>query len=84
MLTCREFDKFMVALLENDLPLTQKLVCWLHVSMCKECRNYVRQYQQTISLGKKAFEMADEPVPESVPDELIRAALARCKNARSK
>ena len=81
MLTCKEFDEFMVDYLGDGLPVWQKFMCWLHVKMCRECAYFVREYQRTIDLGKAAFDDLDNQVPDSVPEELIKAALAhRRKN----
>lgn len=77
MLTCKEFDDFMVDYLDQRLPVWQKFMCWLHVKMCRECAEFVRDYHRTLALGKTAFDDPDEPVPDSVPDELVKAALAR-------
>ena len=79
MLTCKEFDDFMVDYLEQGLPVWQKFMCWLHVKMCSECAIFARQYNRTIALGKKAFDVPDDPVPDSIPDELVKAALAHRK-----
>ena len=76
MLTCKEFDEFMVDYLGDGLPVWQKFMCWLHVKMCRECAHFVREYQRTIELGQTAFVDLDDQVPDSVPEELIEAALA--------
>ncbi len=81
MLTCKEFDDFMVDYLDQGLPVWQKFMCWLHVKMCRECAHFVREYQRTIALGKMAYDDPDEPLPDSVPEELIEAALAH-RNTR--
>ncbi len=80
MLTCREFDDFMVDYLGDGLPAWQKFVCWLHVKVCRECTHFVREYQRTIALGKTAFDDLDDQVPDAVPEELIKAALAHRRN----
>lgn len=76
MLTCKEFDEFMIDYLEGGLPVWQKYMCWLHVKMCRECAYFIRQYQRVIALGQSAFDSADEPVPDSVPEDLVKAAIA--------
>lgn len=76
MLTCKEFDEFMVDYLDQGLPVWQKFTCWLHVKMCGECTNFVREYHRIIALGKMAYDDPDEAVPDSVPEELVKAALA--------
>lgn len=83
MLTCKEFDDFMVDFFEHELPLRQKVSCWIHLKMCRDCSKFVRQYQQTIELGKQAFDDPDEPVPVSVPEDLINAALTYRRQSRS-
>ena len=79
MLTCKEFDDFMIDYLDGGLPFWQNFGCWLHIKMCKECAYFVSQYQRTIALEKTAFENPDDQVPDSVPEELVKAALARRK-----
>ena len=59
MLTCKEFDDFMVDYLDRNLPVWPKYMCWLHVKMCKECAEFLREYQRTIKLGKSAFDAPD-------------------------
>ena len=83
MLTCKEFDDFMVDFLEHELPLRHKVSCWLHLKMCRDCSKFVRQYQQTIELGKQAFGDPDDPVPDSGPEDLITAARAYRRQPRS-
>jgi len=80
MLTCKEFDDFMTDYLDGGLPVWQKYMCWLHVKMCRKCANYIANYRRTVSLGQSAFEHPDDPVPNSVPEDLIKAALARRKS----
>lgn len=71
----------MVDYLDQGLPVWQKFMCWLHVKMCRECAHFVREYQRTIALGKMAYDDPGEPLPDSVPEELIEAALAH-RNTR--
>ncbi len=76
MLTCKEFDDFMVDYLEGGLPIWKKYMCWLHVKMCRECAYFIQQYRRVIALGQRAFDSPDNAVPDSVPDELVKAAMA--------
>ncbi len=79
MLTCSEFDDFMVDYLEGNLSAWQRFSCWLHVTMCKECPHFIEQYLRTIALGKEAFDTPDDALPESVPEDLVKAAMAHRK-----
>jgi hypothetical protein len=60
----------------------QRIICWLHVRMCRDCAGFVRQYRQTIALGKKAYDNADAAIPDTVPEPLLNAALAHSKKKR--
>ena len=75
-MTCKEFDDFMVDYLEGGQPVWQKFMCWLHVKMCRECAYFIQQYRRVIALGQRAFDSPDNAVPDSVPDELVKAAMA--------
>ena len=79
MLTCNEFNEFMIDYLEGGLPVWQKYMCWLHVKMCRECAYFVQQYRRVIALGQNAFDSPDSAVPDSVPEELVTAAMAHRK-----
>jgi len=80
VLTCKEFDEFMIDYLDGGLPVWQKYMCWLHVKMCRECADFVRKYRRVIALGQSAFDSPDEPVPDTVPEDLVKLALAHRKS----
>ena len=76
MLTCMEFESFILAYIEDDLPSRQRRVFEFHMKICRECRDYLAAYRQTIALGKAV--LTDEPaapVPDAVPEDLIKAVL---------
>ncbi len=79
MLTRKEFDELMIDYLEGGLPVWQKFMCWLHLKMCRESAHFIRQYHRVIALGQRAFDCPDGSVPDSVPEELVKAALAHRK-----
>lgn len=76
MITCREFEDFMVAYLDGDLRERQRFVFDLHVRVCRECRDYLAAYRLTTALAKRAFDDPDQPVPDDVPEDLVKAILA--------
>jgi len=47
-----------------------------HVSLCDNCRKYLRSYEETVKLGKRAFEDDDAALPTDVPEQLVEAILA--------
>ncbi|MEX0880460.1 MAG: sigma-70 family RNA polymerase sigma factor, partial [Thermoanaerobaculia bacterium] len=52
MITCREFDGFIMDYLEGSLTGRERLLFEIHVRTCGECRKYLKRYQQTLSLGR--------------------------------
>ena len=79
MLTCKQFDEFMIDYIEGNLPLWQRISCLLHVRMCRKCARFVEQYKHVILLEKNAYAKPDDSIPEEVPEELLKAALSRVK-----
>ena len=76
MITCREFEDFILDYLENALPERQRFVFELHLKLCRECRDYLAAYRRTIEVSKRAFEEPDAPLPDEVPEDLVKAILA--------
>jgi len=75
MITCKEFEDFVLRYLDDELPKQQRALFELHMRLCRECREYLAAYQRTIEIGREAFKSADETVPEDVPEDLIKAIL---------
>lgn len=76
MITCAEFESFILAYLEDELPARERAVFDLHLKICRECRDYLAAYRRTVEVGKKTFEEPAAPVPDAVPEDLIKAVLA--------
>ena len=75
MITCREFEDFVLRYLDGELSTRQRSVFELHMRLCRECREYLAAYQRTIEVGREAFESADEALPDDAPEDLIKAIL---------
>ena len=75
-MTCREFADFMMDYLSGELSSESRAEFDYHLSVCSNCRRYLASYQETVKLGKRAFEDDDANVPAQVPDELMKAILA--------
>ena len=74
--TCQEFEEFIIDYFEDDLaPRARRIFEW-HLRFCPECRAYLARYRRTIDLGRRAFVDPEDPVPENVPEDLVRAVLA--------
>ncbi|MEM9383761.1 MAG: zf-HC2 domain-containing protein [Pseudomonadota bacterium] len=80
MLTCKEFDGFLVDFLDGNLPLRQKLSMHLHLGLCKDCREYVRDYERAITLGRKACSATEDEEVSDVPEALVQAVLTNLQN----
>ncbi len=75
MITCREFEEFVLAYLDGELPPRQVKVFEWHLRLCRECREYLAAYRRALELGKVALGADDTPVPEDVPEDLVKAIL---------
>ena len=75
-MTCREFADFILDYLSGELSTELRAAFESHLSVCVNCRRYLASYQETVKLGKRAFEDDDANVPSQVPEELVKAILA--------
>ena len=75
-MTCREFADFMMDYLSNELPAESRAQFEYHLSLCVNCRKYLRSYEETVKLGKRAFDDEDSTLPADVPEDLVKAILA--------
>jgi anti-sigma factor RsiW len=75
MITCQEFEAFVLNYLDNSLPVEQRKLFEWHLRLCRECRQYLAAYERTIELGQAVLGAADDPVPRDVPDDLVQAIL---------
>ncbi|MEP3274841.1 MAG: zf-HC2 domain-containing protein [Stappiaceae bacterium] len=75
MISCREFEDFIVDYLDGELPSSQMRIFNLHLKVCRECRDYLKSYVAARDLAKRAL---DEDAAQSlvdVPDDLVSAIL---------
>lgn len=79
--TCRDFVDFLDDYLSGSLPEDRRAEFNSHLSQCPSCVAYMKTYRVSIALGRAALTRSEEPVPEEVPEELVRAILAARKKA---
>ncbi len=79
MITCEEFEEFILAYLEGDLSASQKFVFEMHLKVCRECREFLAAYQNAMSLTKGTLVEETKFNTEDVPEDLIQAVLAAQK-----
>ena len=75
-MTCKEFVDFLMDYLGDELPAEQRIAFEGHIDQCPPCMAFMKTYEETIRLGKRCCHHADDPVPDSVPEDLVQAILA--------
>jgi len=79
--TCREFADFMMDYLSDELSPESRAQFEHHLSLCINCRKYLTSYEETVKLGKRAFEDEDAALPADVPEDVVKAILAARRSA---
>jgi anti-sigma factor RsiW len=74
--TCREFADFMMDYMSGELPAAARIEFDRHLELCSNCRKYLTSYEETVKLGKGAFDDEAADLPADVPDALVKAILA--------
>jgi hypothetical protein len=49
MLQCKDVTEETSNFIEGDLPLSKRIALFLHLVLCRCCRNYVQQFRLTIN-----------------------------------
>ncbi len=75
MISCREFEEFLIDYFEDSLPKRQRLVFEMHLKLCRECREYLIAFKRSIDVSKRVCADLDEPTPADVPEDLVRAII---------
>lgn len=67
----------MLDYLSGTLPDEVRLAFDDHLTVCPNCVTFLDHYQNTIAVGKVAFDVdPDQNLPATVPDDLVNAILA--------
>ena len=72
--TCREVLDFLSAYLEGELSPEVRAGFERHLQLCPPCVQYLESYRETLRLERDAYDL-DGPVPDEVPEDLVRAIL---------
>jgi len=80
-LYCREFVDFLMAYLDEELPLDQRGIFEQHMIDCPPCEEYLGSYREAVRLGTEVCRGDDATPPEDAPDELVHAILAARKQS---
>ena len=75
MIDCAEFEAFILAYLEDDLPRRQKRIFEMHLKLWRECRDYLKAYRISVELAARAAKDDTGFVAEDVPEDLVAAVI---------
>jgi len=83
-MTCREIADFLMQYIDGEFPWRERTAFKFHLALCPMCRGYSKSYERTVKIARSSKSTVDDPNPESVPDELVRAILkSHSHNPRS-
>jgi hypothetical protein len=74
-MTCRELIRFLDDYLSDGLSPAAREKFDTHLRICRDCRNYLGSYRQSIRLGKLAYASLEDELPRDVPESLVQAIL---------
>ena len=75
MITCREFNDFIIEYVEGTLTDKQIILFNRHMRVCPMCRNFLKTYIAAYKAKDYIFPYEDIDVPDAVPQDLIDAIL---------
>ena len=71
-ITCQQLIDFIASYRDNDLAPDQRSEFDRHLAVCPSCVAYLKTYEQTVLLARAS---AGEPVPDEIPEPLVKAIL---------
>lgn len=72
-MNCRDFVDFLMAYLNDELPVATRDAFRLHIVDCPPCVNFLDTYAETIKLEKGAYDSIEY---DDIPPQLVQAILA--------
>ena len=75
-MTCEVFEGFIDDYLDGALSSRQRFIFETHMKLCRECRDYLKEYASSIYPAKQHKAETSGIEMENVPSELIDAILA--------
>lgn len=76
MISCVEFEEFILAYLDGELSSTQRRIFEFHMAVCRECREYLAAYKATMTITRDAIDAETTEMLANVPEDLVSAVLA--------
>ena len=78
-MTCREFTDFLSDYIDGDLADAARTHFEAHLRGCRDCETYLRNFRETIRIGKAVCKEEHDAVDDHVPEDLVQAILAAHK-----
>lgn len=75
MISCEEFEGFILAYLDDELPQRQRKIFELHIRLCRECHDYLAAYRRTTELSRAVMLSPSDQIADDVPPDLVDAVL---------
>jgi len=75
-MTCRDVVDLLADHRSGELDRPTRERFEEHLRLCEQCAEYLRSYDDTVRLAKKAYLEPDAPAADEVPEQLIGAILA--------
>ena len=72
MISCAEFEDFILAYLDDQLSPRQKWMFEAHLKICKECQAYLKAYRATLAVTQA---QSGQDLPD-VPEDLVKAVMS--------
>lgn len=79
MITCEEFEDFIVEYLEGGLTDRQRRLFDFHLRICRECREYLAAYKTGMETARQGLTSEALELQGEVPEDLVAAVLASRK-----
>ena len=76
MITCVEFEGFLVDYLDDKLGPDERRKFELHLKICRECREYLAAYKASLEAARQGLSGETAPLPDDVPEDLVAAVIA--------
>ena len=76
MITCAEFEEFIVNYLDGELSDAKRRKFEIHLAVCRECRDYLAAYKSAMTVTRDTLDAETAETLADVPDDLVSAVLA--------
>lgn len=76
MITCVEFEDFILAYLDGSLSNRQRRIFEFHLAVCRECRDYLAAYRSAMTVTRDVLDAQTADTLADIPEDLVSAVLA--------